>query len=228
MKSVPLFVLGFVLPLAGAQPDGPRTLLDEGYRQMYNLQFTEAHKTFEQWQTTHPGDPMGPVSDAAAYLYSEFDRLKIFKSEFFATNEGFFSIKRLSPDPGIKQKFEAALAKAAVLAKKILDRSPRDPNARFAEVLRTGLFCALSIFSQIGQHREQHETAHEGQRVIEAQRLQRFFHVAAGNAAMPVHRSCTDGFDAVEQRLPAIGADHITQQPAQVANVGVLRDSGGE
>ena len=139
MKFAPLLVLGFVLPLAGAQPDGPRTLLDEGYRQMYNLQFAEAHRTFEQWQISHPHDPMGPVSDAAAYLYSEFERLKIFKSEFFATNDGFFSIKKLSPDPVVKQRFEAALGKASVLAKAILAKTPRDPNARFAEVLRTGL-----------------------------------------------------------------------------------------
>lgn len=138
MRLLPILAAA-VLPLAAAQPDGPRTLLDEGYRQMYNLQFGDAHRTFEKWQQMHPEDPMGPVSDAAAYLYSEFDRLKILQSEFFATNQGFFGMRKQAPDPGIKWHFEQALAKAGRLAQAILARSPKDPNARFAEVLRTGL-----------------------------------------------------------------------------------------
>jgi len=62
-------------------------LLDQGYRQMYNLQFAEAHQTFHQWQGLHPDDPMGPASDAAAYLFSEFDRLHILQSEFFVHDQ---------------------------------------------------------------------------------------------------------------------------------------------
>ncbi|MCC7496497.1 MAG: hypothetical protein IT160_02890 [Bryobacterales bacterium] len=140
MKLLPLLAAVVLAPMLGAQPDGPQTLLDEGYRQMYNLQFGEAHRTFAKWQQMHPEDPMGPVSDAAAYLYSEFDRLKILQSEFFASNDGFFGMGKRLPDPGIKWHFEQALAKAGQLAKAILDRSPKDPNARFAEVLRTGLY----------------------------------------------------------------------------------------
>ena len=53
------------------------TSIDQGYRQMYNLQFDAAHRTFGEWQRQHPADPLGPVSDAAAYLFAEFDRLHI-------------------------------------------------------------------------------------------------------------------------------------------------------
>ena len=49
--------------------------LDQGYRQMYNLEFADAHNTFAGWKQAHPEDPMGPVSNAAAYLFAEFDRL---------------------------------------------------------------------------------------------------------------------------------------------------------
>src|ERR1035438_10711623 len=52
------------------------TPLEVGYRQMYDLQFAAAHRTFADWQNTHPDDPMGPASDAAAYLFAEFDRLR--------------------------------------------------------------------------------------------------------------------------------------------------------
>ena len=51
--------------------------LDNGFRQMYNPEFADAHNTVREWKAAHPGDPMGPVSDAAAYLFSEFDRLHI-------------------------------------------------------------------------------------------------------------------------------------------------------
>ena len=40
----------------------PATQLDAGYRHMYNLQFDEAHKAFQNWQQEHPDDPLGPVS----------------------------------------------------------------------------------------------------------------------------------------------------------------------
>ena len=73
--------------------------LDEGYGQMYNLQFAQAHKTFQEWQREHPTDPMGPVSDAAAYLFTELERLHILQSEFFAEDTNFLSANKLAPDP---------------------------------------------------------------------------------------------------------------------------------
>jgi len=41
-------------------------LLDRGYRDMYNLDFDNAHRCFHDWERKYPGDPMGPASDAAA------------------------------------------------------------------------------------------------------------------------------------------------------------------
>src|SRR3974390_817820 len=63
--------------------------LDTGYRQMYNLDFPGAHHTFENWETTHPQDPLGPVSNAAAYLFAEFERLPGLESELFTATERF-------------------------------------------------------------------------------------------------------------------------------------------
>lgn len=111
------------------------SLLDAGYRQMYNLQFEEAHRSFARWQTLHPEDALGPASDAAAYLFAEFDRLHILQSEFFTHDDHFITDHRLAPDPALKRRFEAALATATALAA----RAPQDPNARFAAVLCHGL-----------------------------------------------------------------------------------------
>jgi len=112
-----------------------QTLLERGYGQMYNLQFPEAHETFAEWQRQHPEDPLGPVSDAAAYLFTEFDRLHILQSEFFTHDDHFITDHKLTPDSTLKQKFEAAVEKASALS----DKLPQDPNARFAALLCHGL-----------------------------------------------------------------------------------------
>jgi hypothetical protein len=126
-------MLSHVLLLAGlaAEP----AFLDQGYRQMYNLEFEDAHRSFQVWEKLHPEDPMGPVSDAAAYLFSEFDRLRILQSEFFATDKKFLAQPSTVPDPAVKQRFENALGRCRQAA----GRNPRDPNALLATVLRLGL-----------------------------------------------------------------------------------------
>jgi hypothetical protein len=131
-------VVVFGLPLA-LQAQEPQSSLDAGYRDMYNLQFDEAHRVFAQWQQAHPEDPMGPVSDAAAFLFSEFDRLHILEMEFFVNDKNFDKQPRLTADTNLKQQFEAQLNRAQTLAQAKLARDPRDSNAAFAEVLMGGL-----------------------------------------------------------------------------------------
>ncbi|MGI8958502.1 MAG: hypothetical protein ACR2IV_01810 [Bryobacteraceae bacterium] len=114
-------------------------LLDQGYNDMYNLAFDDAHRCFQNWERSHPRDPMGPVSDAAAYLYSEFDRLKILQSEFFVNDNAFFRKRIGNPDPIARRDFEAALERSEGLAEAILKQSPDDETALFATVLRLGL-----------------------------------------------------------------------------------------
>jgi hypothetical protein len=113
--------------------------LDEGFAQMYNLDFPAAHRTFGEWMRTHPEDPMGPAADAAAYLFAEFDRLRILQSEFFVDEDKFRGARRLAPDPAVRKEFEERLAKAEELAVRALARSPADTNAMFAGVLVLGL-----------------------------------------------------------------------------------------
>jgi hypothetical protein len=127
----------FTLPAlcAAANASTQPVDLDQGYRQMYNLRFADAHETFRQYQLAHPDDAMGPVSDAAAYLFSEFDRLHILQSEFFTHDQHFMNDHKLTPDPDVKKKFEAAIEASRALSA----RKPNDLNSRFASVLRSGL-----------------------------------------------------------------------------------------
>ncbi len=129
-----VFVL--IIPaLCAASPASLPTLLDQGYRQMYDLQFADAHCTFQQWEREHPADPLGPASDAAAYLFAEFDRLHILQSEFFTHDQHFITDHKLTPDPQLKQQFEDALARAKALSAK----APNDLNSQFASILASGL-----------------------------------------------------------------------------------------
>jgi hypothetical protein len=113
--------------------------LDVGFHQMYNLDFAAAHKTFETWQHLHPEDPLGPASNAAAYLFSEFERLHVLELDLFTDKRQFNDRDRTPPDPGIKAAFQSELGKADDIADKILARFSKDHNALFARILTDGL-----------------------------------------------------------------------------------------
>jgi hypothetical protein len=113
--------------------------LDEGYRQMYNLQFSDAHRTFAQYGHENPADPLGPVSDAAAYLFSEFDRLRILQSEFWTADSSFLDFHKPDADPKVRKQFEEDLDKTRQLTDAALRSAPGDANALFASTLRLGL-----------------------------------------------------------------------------------------
>jgi hypothetical protein len=114
-------------------------VIDRGFRQMYNLSFDEAHQTFGQWEHEHPEDPIGPVSNAAAYLFAEFDRLNILHSEFFVDGGVFHRQPKVTPDPAVRQAFNQELEKSGTLADGILGRLPDDADALFAKILTLGL-----------------------------------------------------------------------------------------
>ena len=128
------------LPHQGFAADLPQsTSLETGYRQMYNLDFAGAHRTFEAWEQSHPQDPLGPVSNAAAFLFSEFNRLHVLESELFTDDEKFAKRDRLSPDPNTASAFDAELKKTDQIADAVLAHTPGDHDALFAKVLAGGL-----------------------------------------------------------------------------------------
>jgi hypothetical protein len=136
-----LFVL--VLAQGGLSPIGATLTssvpLDRGYRQMYNLEFSEAHKTFRAYQQAHADDPFGPTSEGAAYLFEELNRLGVLQTELFVDNESFKGRAKPSPDPNVRKQFNEAIAHSQHMADAILQRSPGDRNALFAAVLNLGL-----------------------------------------------------------------------------------------
>src|SRR6266498_6114118 len=84
-----------VLALLGAIPAKAAELsvtlppLDRGFQLLYNLDFAQAHGIFAAYQQSHPEDALGPTSDAAGELFSEFHRLGILESQFFEDDKKF-------------------------------------------------------------------------------------------------------------------------------------------
>jgi hypothetical protein len=117
----------------------PQVNLERGYLQMYNLDFPAAHDTFHAYQQERPDDPMGYVSNAAAYLFSEFDRLHILEADLFTDDQKFEHRTKLAPDPKVKTEFESELSKSDAVAGKVLAQKPNDANALFSQVLANGL-----------------------------------------------------------------------------------------
>lgn len=117
----------------------PQPELSQGFHEMYNLNFQGAHRTFRVYQEVAPADPMGHVADAAAYLFSEFNRLHILESDLFINDEDFDRRNAEHPDPAVKASFEAELSRADKLIDVILAASPSNANALFAKVLANGL-----------------------------------------------------------------------------------------
>lgn len=113
--------------------------VDAGYRQMYNLDFPGAHQTFVRCENERHGDPLPHVSNAAAYLFSEFDRLHILEVELFTDDSRFDSRNKPKPDPAVRDAFMAELAQVETLTKPILANKPNDRDALLAQVLANGL-----------------------------------------------------------------------------------------
>lgn len=136
MAMIPSLVLLLAASFVNT-PSGD--ILDQGFNDMYNLSFSSAHEAFQRFEALHPSDPVGPVCDAAAYLFSEFNRLKILQAQFFVDDRSYLGRARETPNTNVKQQFEQLMAHAKQLSARELAQSPNSENALFANVLRLGL-----------------------------------------------------------------------------------------
>jgi hypothetical protein len=134
--SIALIVMSLILPAAAMDID-PQ--LDNGYRLLYNLDFSHAQREFSSWEQQHGDDPLGPASEAAGILFSEFQRLGVLEAQFYENDSAFEARKKLSPDPVVRARFDADLQRAEDLARTRLARDPKDLDGLFALTLSSGL-----------------------------------------------------------------------------------------
>ena len=137
-----------VLAVAGdtISADRPSSGLNPGFRRLYDLDLSGGQKEFESWEKVFPNDAMGPVSEAAGILFSEFNRLGVLEAQFYEDDSVFAARKKYEADPQQRTRFEQQLDRAEDLAKARLARDPNDRDALLAMTLSNGLrsdFAAL-------------------------------------------------------------------------------------
>src|SRR5262249_27277473 len=123
-----LFLL-FSVSIATASCTNASTGLEREFRSMYNLAFVMARQDLALWERAHPYDPLGPVSEAASYLFDQLNRTGSLEAELFVDNEHFDQRKKLTPDAESKRLFDAAVNRAFALADRQLDNDPTSASA---------------------------------------------------------------------------------------------------
>jgi hypothetical protein len=113
--------------------------LDSGFHFLYDLDFDNAHKTFAAWQQQYPDNPLGPACEAAALLFSEFNRLGVLESQFYQDDKAFQARQQFTPDPTVRVRFNAALDQAEKWAQARLAKNAKNRDALFALTLASGL-----------------------------------------------------------------------------------------
>ena len=113
--------------------------IDSGFQRLYDLDFPGAQREFASWEKIHPENPMGPVSEAAGILFSEFNRLGVLEAQFYETDSVFAARKKYQPDREQRALFEQRLSSAESLAKVSLSHDSKDRDALLAMTLASGL-----------------------------------------------------------------------------------------
>lgn len=137
-------VLSIAIPRAIV--GSPAAGLDRGFLRLYDLDFSGAQKEFESWEKLNAENPMGPASEAAGILFSEFNRLGVLEAQFYEDDSVFAARKKYETDPQQRARFEALLNHTEEMAKSTLNKNSRDEDALLAMTLAAGLrsdFAAL-------------------------------------------------------------------------------------
>ncbi len=134
--ALPLFL---ILNVSHATETFAPNGLDRGFNRLYDLDFPAAQQEFQAWERQNPDNPMGPVSEAAGILFSEFNRLGVLEAQFYTNDSAFASRKKYDPDADQRARFEQQLGRAETLGKARLGRDPKDHDALLGMTLASGL-----------------------------------------------------------------------------------------
>ena len=130
---------GMLLCCASAHAQSIDALLDQSFRDMYNLKFDDALHKADQAKALAKDDPMPWVAQASAVLFREFDRLHILRSEMFASDAAFDARPAANWVAQNRSQFDDALNGAEKISRERMERNKNDLKALFALTLANGM-----------------------------------------------------------------------------------------
>ncbi len=146
----PILILGLGTLLAGAwcvagagtstdDAGNSNSQMDTGFHLLYELRFADARSEFAAWEKTHPNEAMGPMAEAASYLFEEFNAQGVLTSDYFLDDDRLLGGKPLKPNAARRAGFEGAIDRTQKLALARLRDHRNDTDALLALELSTGM-----------------------------------------------------------------------------------------
>lgn len=120
-------------------PPSPAALLDNGFRNLYELNFKDARADFVSYQERNPADAMGAAAEAASYLYEQFEAKGIFTSQFFLNDDKFLHGADGTAAENCNTPFLTANSRARRMAKETLKTEPKNAHALLVLTMADGM-----------------------------------------------------------------------------------------
>jgi hypothetical protein len=114
-------------------------ILDDGFRDLYKLDFNGAREQFQDYQKEQPADPLGKAAEAATYLYEQFNQKGVLTSKFFLDDDKFLGGIDGSAARNHNSAFLAANDAARDAARARLKLDPHDRDALLAITMADGM-----------------------------------------------------------------------------------------
>src|ERR1700722_11728525 len=117
----------------------PPAMLDQGFSELYRLNFQGARQQFLAYQHLEPDDPLGKAAEAASYLYEEFNDKGVLTSAFFLNDERFLGGVEGKPSENRNDTFLQVNGQARVMAQGLLKQNPRDGHGLLVLTMTDGM-----------------------------------------------------------------------------------------
>jgi hypothetical protein len=137
-------------PVMEADPSAK--LLESGYHHLYELNFDAGRKDFLAYQKMRPEDPLGKASEAASYLFEQFNTKGVLTSEFFLSDDKFLGGVDGSASQNKNEAFLKANNAAREQAKARIKTNPKDMQGLLVLTITDGMesdYDALIIKKQL-------------------------------------------------------------------------------
>jgi hypothetical protein len=125
--------------ISSAQEFAVDPALEDGFHDMYGLNFVGCETRFAEYKRLQPTDPFGDAALAACILFKEFHRVEVLDAEFYTDDKKLFGDRTIAPDPEVKRRLVSTTDHAIELANGILRQNPQNQQALFARAMANGL-----------------------------------------------------------------------------------------